>query len=90
MNQIAEAARTTDVVHETDLLVVGSGPGGLTAAPAAARAGARTTLLDRNGCLGGNITPATASRPRSATPAWSSRSTASPRGSGRSRTSPPG
>jgi NADPH-dependent 2,4-dienoyl-CoA reductase/sulfur reductase-like enzyme len=37
-------------------LVVGSGPGGLAAALAAARAGARTALIDRNGCFGGNIT----------------------------------
>jgi hypothetical protein len=38
------------------VLVVGSGPGGLAAALAAARAGARTALIDRNGCFGGNIT----------------------------------
>lgn len=56
MNAIREAARTTEVVHETDILVVGSGPGGLSAALAAARAGARTALLDRYGCFGGNIT----------------------------------
>ena len=56
MKQIAEAARNLDVVLETDVLVVGSGPGGLAAALAAARAGARTALIDRNGCFGGNIT----------------------------------
>jgi ribulose 1,5-bisphosphate synthetase/thiazole synthase len=56
MKQIAEAARNLDVVLETDVLVVGSGPGGLSAALAAARAGARTALIDRNGCFGGNIT----------------------------------
>jgi ribulose 1,5-bisphosphate synthetase/thiazole synthase len=56
MKKIAEPARSVDVIHETDVLVVGSGPGGLAAALAAARAGARTALIDRNGCFGGNIT----------------------------------
>src|SRR5579862_415029 len=56
MNQILEAARSVDVILETDVLVVGSGPGGLAAALGAARAGARTALIDRNGCFGGNIT----------------------------------
>jgi ribulose 1,5-bisphosphate synthetase/thiazole synthase len=56
MKAISEPARSVEVVLETDVLVVGSGPGGLAAALAAARAGARTALIDRNGCFGGNIT----------------------------------
>jgi hypothetical protein len=53
---IPEPARTVEVIHQSEVLVVGSGPGGLAAALAAARAGARTALIDRYGCFGGNIT----------------------------------
>jgi ribulose 1,5-bisphosphate synthetase/thiazole synthase len=56
MRTIVEPGRSVDLVLETDVLVVGSGPGGLAAALSAARAGAQTALIDRNGCFGGNIT----------------------------------
>ena len=56
MTVITEPARETSVIRETELLVVGSGPGGLSAALAAARAGVDVTLVERFGCFGGNIT----------------------------------
>jgi len=56
MRTVTESAREVPVIAETDVLVVGSGPGGLAAALAASRAGAETLLVERFGCLGGNIT----------------------------------
>ena len=58
MKQIQEVARTIPVMAETEVLVVGSGPGGLAAALASARQGADTMLMERFGCFGGNITQA--------------------------------
>src|SRR6202167_2666551 len=55
-HKILEPVREIDVVHETDVLVVGSGPSGLAAAIGAARAGANVALVERFGCFGGNIT----------------------------------
>jgi ribulose 1,5-bisphosphate synthetase/thiazole synthase len=56
MKQIKEAPKTIEVMAETDILVVGSGPAGLAAALGAAREGVDTMLVDRYGCFGGVIT----------------------------------
>ena len=41
------------VIAETDVLVIGGGPGGVSAGVMAARSGVRTLLVERYGCLGG-------------------------------------
>ena len=48
-----EAARDVPIVESCDVVVCGGGPAGTAAALAAARAGAKTRLLEVNGCLGG-------------------------------------
>ncbi len=58
MKQIEEPSRTTPIMAETDVLVVGGGPAGLSAALAAAREGVNTMLVERYGCFGGVITQA--------------------------------
>ena len=56
MKTIEIPAKTIPVMAETDVLVIGSGPGGLSAAIACAREGVDTMLVERYGCFGGNIT----------------------------------
>jgi len=58
MRQIEEPSRVIPVMAETDVFVVGSGHGGLSAALAAAREGVDAILLEWYGCFGGNITQA--------------------------------
>jgi dihydrolipoamide dehydrogenase len=40
--------------QETEVLILGAGPGGFSAAQAAAAAGARTVMVEKRGELGGN------------------------------------
>ena len=51
--KVVQPERPLAVLQETDVLVVGGGPAGFTAAVAAARAGAKTALVERYGYLGG-------------------------------------
>ena len=50
---VHEPARDIKVSGEADVVVVGGGPGGVGAAVSAARAGAKTVLIERYGYLGG-------------------------------------
>ena len=47
MDRITEAAGSVPVVARADVVVVGGGPAGFSAAIAARRMGARVTLLER-------------------------------------------
>ena len=54
--KMQEPAREISVIEEADVVVIGGGPGGLPAAVAAARQGAKTLLIERYGVLGGLAT----------------------------------
>jgi FAD dependent oxidoreductase len=56
--QVVEEARELPVAQEADVLVAGGGIAGVMAALAAARAGARTLVVERFGSLGGTGTAA--------------------------------
>src|SRR3954453_22522463 len=55
---ISEPARSTPVLGEFDVVVLGGGPAGIAAAVAAGRAGRSTLLVERYGFLGGMGTAA--------------------------------
>jgi hypothetical protein len=56
LKTILEPAQEINVIREADVVVVGGGPGGHSAAVAAARNGAETVLVERYGILGGQAT----------------------------------
>ncbi len=51
--KVIQPARELPVFHQADVVVVGGGAAGFAAAVAAARAGAKTALVERSGSLGG-------------------------------------
>ena len=53
---ITEAQRTIPIIENVDVAVIGGGPAGLTAAVSAARHGAKVTLIERYGYVGGMAT----------------------------------
>ena len=54
MTLILEPARETPVIHETGVLVIGSGPGGYVAAIRAAQLGLKTAVVERERCRVGS------------------------------------
>ena len=55
MKTITCPSKEVPVIAETQVLVVGSGPAGISAAVASARCGAKTMLVERYGCFGGAL-----------------------------------
>lgn len=56
MKSYSFESRDVPVLMRTEVLVVGSGPAGISAAVASARTGAKTLIVERYGCLGGALT----------------------------------
>jgi hypothetical protein len=63
MKRVTEPAKRTPVLLEADVVVVGGGPAGIAAAVGSAKAGAKTVIIERYSCLGGNITIASVEPP---------------------------
>jgi len=57
MGAMIELKKSVPVVADVDVLIVGAGIAGATAAVAAGRNGAKTMVVDRFGCPGGNMGP---------------------------------
>ena len=57
MGSMIEMKKSVPVVDDLGVLVVGAGIAGSAAAVAAGRGGARTVVIDRYGCPGGNMGP---------------------------------
>jgi len=56
MNHVTESSCSIQIAHDVDVVVVGSGAGGVATAVAAARQGASTVLIEKYGSVGGCMT----------------------------------
>jgi ribulose 1,5-bisphosphate synthetase/thiazole synthase len=61
---ITEPERQTPVIRDTDVVIVGGGPAGLTAAVAARRLGVEVLVVEQQGCLGGLMTSGFVTKPQ--------------------------
>ena len=64
MQVITEPERQTQVIRDTDVVIVGGGPAGLTAALAARRLGVDVLVIEQHGCLGGLMTSGFVTKPQ--------------------------
>lgn len=64
MRVITEPMRQTQVIRDTDVVIVGGGPAGLTAALAARRLGVEVLVIEQHGCLGGLMTSGFVTKPQ--------------------------
>lgn len=60
---VSEPAQTLSVLEECDVLVIGGGPAGISAAIGSARVGKKTIVVERYGCLGGILTTSSMENP---------------------------
>lgn len=56
MKSVYKEGRESPIIHSSDVVVLGGGPAGISAAISAARIGADVTLIERDGYLGGQAT----------------------------------
>lgn len=56
MKSVYEEGKENPIIHSSDVVVLGGGPAGISAAVSAARMGVNVTLIERYGYLGGQAT----------------------------------